>query len=269
MIKATIGTLTCAVALMCAVPPAAYAAPQTAAVKTDSSIDSAIESRINGDASLKHYDVDVSVNAGVATLTGTVATNAQRARAAELAKAAGATSVDNRVAVDAKTGMKSTAGKIEDKTKAGAEKTKEGADKAWDATKSGTEKAVDKTKAGADKAWDATKSGTSKAADATKNVARKAWQKTKDGWEIVSDKTVDVTKRAGAEIADGWITTAIKTKFMGDEGLRDSHIAVDTDHHVVKLSGTTVSMAAHEKALDIVKNTDGVWSIVDRLTHTK
>jgi osmotically-inducible protein OsmY len=244
VIKAAIGTLTCVVALMCAVPHAAYAAPQTAAVKTDSSIDSAIESRIRGDASLKKYDVDVSVKAGVATLTGTVATNAQRARAAQLAKAAGASSVENRITVDAKAATKGTAGKIEDQAKAG----------------------VDKTKEGADKAWDATKSGTAKAADKTKDIAEKAWQKTKDGWEIVSDKTVDVTKRAGAEITDAWITTAIKTKFMGDDGTRDSHITVDTDHHVVHLGGTVVSAAAHEKALDTVKHTDGVWRIVDNLT---
>ncbi len=36
--------------------------------------------------------------------------------------------------------------------------------------------------------------------------------------------------------------------------------------YIVTLSGTVVSKAAHEKALDIVKGTDGVDKIVDNPT---
>lgn len=245
--KAAIGTI-CVVVLMSAVPVTAHAAaPQAASAQSDQSMRLAISSRINEDAALKKYDIKVSVNAGVATLTGAVATDAQSMRAAELAKAAGATRVENKIVVDANTGLKGTAGKIEDKTKAAAEKTKDTADQAWDKTKDSAAKVADKTKSG----------------------AKKAWEKTKDGWEAVVDKTAEIAKKAGAEITDAWITTSIKTRFMGEDALRDSTIDVDTDRHVVTLSGTVVSEAAHEKALDIVKDTDGVNKIVDNLTVKK
>jgi osmotically-inducible protein OsmY len=217
--KAVIGTLICAVALLCAVPRTVHAVPQTATAQSAESLDNKITHRINADASLKKHDIKVSVDNGVATLTGTVATNAQRLRAAQLATAAGATRVDNQITVEPKT--KGTAGKLEDKTKAGAEKTKDGAGKVWD--------------------------------------------KTKDGTEKVADKTVEGTKKAGAEITDGFITTTIKTRFEGHEELRGSDIKVDTDHHVVNLSGTVVSQAAHAKALEIAKSTTGVDRVVDKL----
>lgn len=217
--KAVIGTLTCALALVCAAPRAAQAVPQSTTAQSAETLDSKITHRIGADASLKHHDIKVSVDNGVATLSGTVTSNAERARAARLAKAAGATRVDNQIVVDPK--VRGTAGKLEDKTKAGAEKTKEGADKAWDKTKEGTEKAA--------------------------------------------QKTVEGAKKAGAEITDGAITTTIKTRFMGDEGLRGSDIKVDTDHHVVMLTGTVVSAAAHAKAIEIAKSTTGVDRVVDKL----
>lgn len=218
--KAVIGILTCAIVLVCAAPRGAHAMPQGATAQSADSLDTKITHRINADASLKKHDIKVSVDNGVATLSGTVASNAQRLRAAQLAKAAGATRVENQLVVEPQT--RGTAGKLEDKAKAGAEKTKEGAEKVWDKTKEGTEK--------------------------------------------VADKTVEGVKKAGAEITDGFITTTIKTRFEGHEALRGSDIKVDTDHHVVMLTGTVVSRAAHAKALEIAKSTTGVDRVVDKLT---
>ena len=218
--KTVIGTLTCAIALICAAPRVTQAIPQSTTAQSADALDSKITHRINADASLKKHDIKVSVENGVATLTGTVPSNTERTHAAQLARAAGATRVENQIVVEPKT--KGTAGKLEHKTKAGAEKTKEGAEKVWDKTKEGTEKVADKTVAGA--------------------------------------------KKAGAEITDGFITTTIKTRFEGHEGLRDSHISVDTDHHVVMLTGTVVSAAAHAKAIEIAKSTTGVDRVVDKLT---
>ena len=219
--KAVIGTLTCAIALVFAAPRAAQAVPQsTTTAQSSDSLDSKITHRINADASLKKHDISVSVDNGVATLTGTVASSSERLRAAQLAKAAGATSVNNQIVVDPKT--KGTTGKLEAKTKAGAEKTKDGAEKVWDKTKEGTEK--------------------------------------------IADKTVAGTKKAGAEITDGFITTTIKTRFEGHEELRASDIKVDTDHHVVMLTGTVVSAAARAKAVEIAKSTTGAERVIDKLT---
>ena len=86
---------------------------------------------------------------GVATLTGTVPTEADRRKATQLATVPGIARVENQLIVDlAATG---TAGTAKAKTKEGVDKTKDAADKAADKTKSGGEKAVDKTKEGLSK----------------------------------------------------------------------------------------------------------------------
>src|SRR5947209_16441631 len=130
------------------------AAGGTTVTGQDRALDSRIEKRLGEEASLKKYDIKVSVEGGVATLTGTVATDAERTRAGELAKVPGVTRVDNRIVADldaATRGAKGTAGKLEDKSKAGAEKTKDAGSKAVDKTKDAGEKAVDKTKDGVSK----------------------------------------------------------------------------------------------------------------------
>ena len=97
----------------------------------DHNLDERIEKRIDG-STLKKYDVKVSVTNGVATLTGTVATEADRRQATQLATIPGVTRVENRLLVDlaAPTGttgtIKSTAKEGAEKTKAGAEKSKRG-----------------------------------------------------------------------------------------------------------------------------------------------
>lgn len=65
------------------------------------------------------------------------------------------------------------------------------AEKAWDATKSGTEKAWDATKSGTEKGWDATKRGTKKAADATGKAVTGA-----------GDSAISATRNAGNKIGE-------------------------------------------------------------------
>jgi hyperosmotically inducible protein len=199
------------------------AAGGTTITGQDRALDSRIEKRLANDASLKKYDIKVSVEGGVATLTGTVATEADRTRAAELAKVAGVTRVDNKLVadLDAATKAKGTAGKIGDETKKGAEKTKDAGGKVVD--------------------------------------------KTKDTGGAVADKTKEGASKTGEAITDGWISTRIKTKFMGDEALRASDIKVDTNDHVVTLTGTVVSPAAHAKAIEMAKEVEGVKRVVDRM----
>ena len=79
---------------------------------------------------------------GVATLSGTVSTDAQRERAEALATAAGATRVENRLDRGRRMPTrKAPTGKLERKSREGADKTKDGAEKAWDKTKEGANKA--------------------------------------------------------------------------------------------------------------------------------
>ena len=155
--KAVIGTLFVGAALIATPLSTRAAFAQAAATTTapaDRNLDNRIEKKFHNDARLKKYKIDVSVANGVATLTGTVPTDADRSKAEQMAKVPGITRVDNKLNVDLNAGtpgVKGTAGKVEQKTKAGAEKTKEGADKAWEKTKEGAGTVADKTKEGVSK----------------------------------------------------------------------------------------------------------------------
>jgi hyperosmotically inducible periplasmic protein len=136
-----------AVAVFAAAPVAASAGAQTTTAKpADSTLDDRIESRISKDSTLKNYKVDVSVDNGIATLTGAVPTEAARKRATQLATITGVSRVDNQLTVDpsASKNLKGTVGTAGAKTKEGAakvgEKTKEGAGKVGEKTKEGLSK---------------------------------------------------------------------------------------------------------------------------------
>ena len=143
--KRCIGTFVCSVALFGAGMSSSQAAvPQAtaAAATSDNALRSRIDSRIQKDPTLKKYDIGVTVEAGVATLTGTVPTEADRAKATELATMKGVARVENKLLVDlaATAHPKGTSGKVMDKTKEVGEKTKEGAEKAVAKGKEGLSK---------------------------------------------------------------------------------------------------------------------------------
>jgi len=217
------------------------AAPQTTTtMPSDSTLDQRIEKRIH-DSSLKKYDIKVTVDNGVARLTGTVPTEADRRKAAQLATIRGVARVDNQIIVDLNaTRSRGTAGTVERGTAKGAEKTQEGLDKA-----------VDKTKEGLDKAAEG---------------AEKGWEKTKEGAATAADKSAQGLSKAGEAITDVWIKTRVKTKFIGEDLLKDSDISVDVNDHVVTLSGTVMSEAGRLRAIEEAKKVEGVHHVINRMT---
>ena len=74
-----------------AMPAAQTASQPTPATQKvdDSTLNTRIEARLKADRSLKTDDVKVAVDEGVVTLTGTVHSRAQRARAERLANGGG------------------------------------------------------------------------------------------------------------------------------------------------------------------------------------
>jgi hyperosmotically inducible protein len=100
-----------------------------------------------------------------------------------------------------------------------------------------------------------------------------------DKSEDAAGKTAEATKKAagatknavsktGEVITDGWITSRVKTKFMADDTLRASAINVDTDNHVVTLTGAVPNAAARASALAMAKEVEGVRRVVDKLKVT-
>jgi osmotically-inducible protein OsmY len=137
--KAAIASALVAAALVTVPAPARAAVQQTPAVASaDHNLDERIEKRLDG-STLKKYDLKVSVTNGVATLTGTVPTEADRRQATQLATISGITRVENRLLVDL-AATKGTTGTLKSTAKEGAEKTKEGAEKVADKTKEGLSK---------------------------------------------------------------------------------------------------------------------------------
>ena len=177
----------------------------TTVTAQDKEIDSMIATRIANDPTLKTDAIKVTVEGGIVTLSGMVATNADKAKAERLAHVSGVTRVDNKLTTreHTKDKVKGTAGKVGDKSK---------------------------------------------------DVGGKVVDKTKEG-----------ASKTGEVATDGWISTRIKTKFMGEESLRQSDIKVDTDNHVVTLSGTVPSAAARAKAVADAKEVEGVHRVVDKL----
>jgi hyperosmotically inducible protein len=260
--KAAIGSVVVAAAVSVAgAVPMHAAAPQasstTSARVPDATLGPRIEKRIQ-DSSLKKYDIQVSVNDGVATLRGTVPTEADRRKAAELATITGVSRVDNRLVVDMnastadlKDAAKGTSGKVESNVDKGADKTKAGINKAIDKSAEGAEVAWARSKDGAATVWDKTKAGTAKAADKSAQGVSKAG-------EGIS--------KAGEAITDTFIKTRVKSKFLDEDLLKGSDISVDVDNHIVMLSGTVPTEAGRQRAIEETKKVDGVNRIIDRLT---
>jgi osmotically-inducible protein OsmY len=138
--KRVLLSVTC-VSLLAASPLLAVPLPQASTVKpSDRTLHERVEKRLESDAALKKHDIEVAVDNGVVTLTGTVATEGERKRAGEMAAISGVSRVDNRIVADLSAGVKGTGGKVEETAKKAGEKTKQGAEKVVEKTKEGLSK---------------------------------------------------------------------------------------------------------------------------------
>ena len=212
-------------------PSAAWAQAGTATKVDDGTIKTRVEARLKSADSLKDDKIDVSVDNGVVTLTGTVGSQAQSVRARQLATIAGVTKVENKLEVDSK-----------------------------------TERTMDKAAAKTEKTMDKAGEKTKNAAEKTKDATVKGAEKTKDAAVKVGEKTKDVAATTGEAITDAWITTKIKADFVNEDTLKGSDINVDTNNHVVTLKGTVASAAGKARAETIAKTTKGVNRVVNTLT---
>jgi hyperosmotically inducible periplasmic protein len=211
------------------------AAGQTATSGTvrvdDGALQSQIAAKLKKSASLAPRDIDVDVNQGIVTLTGTVRTATEKARAGQLATVSGVTSVNNAIEVDPKI----------DQSKI---------DVAGEKTKSGLTKAVDATVNAAKKTKEAVQKGVGKSEQAVGKAA---------------DKTSEAVGTVGDKMSDTSMTTRVKADFSAEKMLQDTAIDVDTTDHVVTLRGTVGSDAAKSRAEEIARGTDGVTRVVNKI----
>ena len=229
----TVTVVVVAVALV--VPTRGASAGQTTSATpakvTDSTIESRITAGLKQNSALAPRNIDVDVDNGVVTLTGTVRTEDERASAGRIAQISGVARVINNIEVNP------------------------------NVDESKLDKAADKTKTGLNKAVDAT----AKAARKTKQGVTKGVGKTEEGVGKAADKTSDAIGKAGDKMSDASVTTGVKTGLADEPLLRESSIDVDTKDHVVTLKGTVASDAAKARAAAIAGNTKGVTRVVNQL----
>ena len=96
----------------------------------DKTLEDRIEYNLETNAMVRKYNLDVKVDKGVATLTGDVATAAQKSEAEKLAKVRGVTRVDNRIEVDPNEDKS-----VADRISKGLSRTGESVNDAWILTK--------------------------------------------------------------------------------------------------------------------------------------
>ena len=103
-------------------------------------------------------------------------------------------------------------------------------------------------------------------AEKTKDGAEKAKDAVVKGAKIAAEKTKEGLSKTGEVMTDAWITTRVHERFIGEDLLKDSNISVDTDKHVVTLTGTVIGRAGRARATSVAKHTEGVHRVVNRLT---
>lgn len=73
-------------------------------------------------------------------------------------------------------------------------------------------------------------------------------------------------EKAGKFADDSYITSAVKTKLLGDTGLKAFSIHVTTKAQVVTLEGALPSQALVDEAIRVTKSVGGVKDVVSQLT---
>ena len=100
----------------------------------------------------------------------------------------------------------------------------------------------------------------------TKAAVKSADEKTEQAAKKTGKATKKAAKKVGEEITDDAITTAVKTKFLANTKVSGLKINVDTNKHVVTLTGPVSSAAEKAEAIKVAKGTKGVNKVVSKLT---
>jgi hyperosmotically inducible periplasmic protein len=91
----------------------------------------------------------------------------------------------------------------------------------------------------------------------------------REGNQGTASKAKEKTKEAGEVVTDAAITTAVKTKLLGDTKTPGLKIDVDTKDGIVTLSGEVATAAERTNAAKLAQDTKGVKKVVNKLTIAK
>jgi osmotically-inducible protein OsmY len=240
----------------------------------DTRVRTAVQAKYYSDDTLRGHAVDVLAENGVVTLRGSVASDAARQRAEEMARSvAGVSSVNNQLEVA--TAAKPVSADKPAPTTGTAERDREMHQPAWITTKIQAQYFVDPditpwnidvtTVTGGVVTLEGEVDSQDDRAEAVR-IARET-----EGVTRVVDR-LRVGKDAGGDrrpedsvLSDGWLTAKIQAKYFVDDLVKARHIDVNTASGVVTLKGVVVSEAERRQAVALARNTDGVSRVTDEL----
>lgn len=81
----------------------------------------------------------------------------------------------------------------------------------------------------------------------------------------VAERARESAEWAEGIAADSAITTAVKARILADNALEGFEIHVDTNDHVVTLTGNVATRAEADRAVMAARRTEGVRRVVDNL----
>jgi len=90
--------------------------------------------------------------------------------------------------------------------------------------------------------------------------------KAREAGAAIGETVASGASAAQHAVANATLTGKIKTKIALDDTIKNASINVDTADGVVTMTGTVQTAAQHTRALQLARETDGVKSVVDRLT---
>ena len=226
---------------------------------------------------LEAHDIKVSVDDGVATLTGTVEEDISKQLAEQLAlNVKGIKKVDNKIEVDAdyqpikSSGERSYGQVVSDASITATVKSK----LLWSKHAQGLSANVE-TKSGK-----VTLDGTADSA-AAKEMAGLLASNTQGVSSVDNNLQIEKSSKnkgkdssdksdMGQSISDTWITTKVKSTLIYSSNVSSSDISVNTKDGAVTLSGTVDSGAEHALAVELARNVKGVKSVnADALKYQK
>ena len=72
-------------------------------------------------------------------------------------------------------------------------------------------------------------------------------------------------QKVGSFMDDSYLTSAVKTKLLGDTGLKAFDVHVVTRKRVVTLSGTLPNEALRDEAISVAKSVGGVVKVISEI----
>lgn len=91
-------------------------------------------------------------------------------------------------------------------------------------------------------------------------------EKAREGGARLGEKLATATNKVSETAQEAAITAKVKAKMALDDHVKARRIDVTTDGATVTIEGKVESVAEHDRAVALARETDGVANVVDRLT---